>query len=83
MKRIYNILVSVDNKALDVISYESNEQNYNKEKILVTNFINKKFCDVKSTEEMTNNRLTIVSKKDNTYKVSWKRIYIWDESRLH
>lgn len=80
--KTYNIAVLIENKVTDVISYQSERRDLEKEKTLVIKFMKSQVCTIKSIEQISAHRLTIVSDKIMFYHVTWKTITIWDESEL-
>lgn len=80
--KTYSIAILIDNRVTDVISYKAERRNLEKEMSLVTKFANMQVCNVKSVEKVNSHKLTIVSKQDITYNISWKSVTTWDETEL-
>lgn len=80
--KTYSILISIDNKAKDVINYYSEERSSEKEYNLVIKFINCMVCNIKSIKEINNYKIIITSEKNTIYNVTWKGVSLWNESEL-
>lgn len=80
--KTYSIAVLIDDRVTDVISYKAERRNLEKEMSLVTKFADMQICNVKSVEKVSYHKLTVVSKHDTIYNVSWRPIALWDESEL-
>lgn len=80
--KTYNIAILVDNRVTDIISYKSKRRDLEKEMSLVTKFVDMQVCNVKSIEKINARKLTVISKQDIIYNISWKSVALWDESEL-
>jgi hypothetical protein len=80
--KTHNILVSINNKAIDVITYLSEKKSPERELQLVVKLINQELCNVKSIEKINNHKIIITSEKETTYTVVWTNVILWNESEL-
>lgn len=77
-----SILVIINDRAGDVISYKGNKRDPQKEKELVIKFIDSEICDIKDVMEVKKRYIVITSKKDTIYQVTWEKVTCWNDEEL-
>lgn len=80
--KTHNILISINNKAIDVITYFSEKKSPERELQLVVKLINQELCNIKSIEKINDHKIIITSEKETTYTVVWTNVILWNESEL-
>ena len=77
-----SILILIEDRPTDVISYNATKHDIDRERQLVIKFMEQQVCNIQEVETTNPYRLVITSKKGTIYNVSWKKITLWDESEL-
>lgn len=77
-----SILILIEDRPTDVISYNTTKHDIDRERQLVIKFMGQQVCNIQEVETTSPHRLVITSKKGTIYNVSWKKITLWDESEL-
>lgn len=77
-----SILILIEDRPTDVISYNATKHDIDRERQLVIKFMEQQVCNIQEVETTNPHKLVITSKKGTIYNVSWQKITLWDESNL-
>lgn len=77
-----SILITINNRTEDVLSYKGNKHDPQKEKELVIKFMASEICDIKDVMEIKRRYIVITSKNDVVYQVIWEKVTCWNEEEL-